>query len=181
MLLSYLAESGIFRNTGIREHNIELALLRLICAKRRSRSPRLDTSPGTPVTFLAISFTPQPAPYHGARYEHVSSFVHKLFRRRKTDAAIATSKQLTKSSPATTPMPGSLGKAPAKREGGAKREVAFARLQRLRVAVAIARVLVPAPECSLERRRDMHLIDFEAQREQFFAAGGGTSEGCFVT
>src|SRR5437870_363969 len=34
-----------------------LPFSRLICAKRRSRSPRLDTSPCTPVTFLPISFT----------------------------------------------------------------------------------------------------------------------------
>src|SRR5947209_20573244 len=34
-----------------------LPFSRLICAKRRSRSPRFDTSPCTPVTFLPISFT----------------------------------------------------------------------------------------------------------------------------
>src|SRR5208283_3663729 len=51
------AQGGKPRSTGIREHNIELALSCLICAKRRSRSPRFDTSPCTPVTFLPISFT----------------------------------------------------------------------------------------------------------------------------
>src|SRR5713226_2351851 len=34
-----------------------LPFSRLICAKRCSRSPRFDTSPCTPVTFLPISFT----------------------------------------------------------------------------------------------------------------------------
>src|SRR4029077_12601004 len=34
-----------------------LPFSRLICAKRRSRSPRFETSPCTPVTFLPISFT----------------------------------------------------------------------------------------------------------------------------
>src|SRR5258707_2219567 len=63
---------------------------RLICAKRRSRSARLDTSPCTPVTFLPISFTAAPQlRLPPARDEDVCAFIHKLLRGRKANTAIA--------------------------------------------------------------------------------------------
>jgi hypothetical protein len=53
----------------------------LICAKSRSRSPRFDTSPCTPVTFFPITFYGR-SQFRIAtpRYEDVCAFVHKLLR-----------------------------------------------------------------------------------------------------
>src|SRR3989454_5226859 len=48
---AYLATPAFANTTS------SLPFSRLICAKRRSRSPRCDTSPCTPVTFLPIAFT----------------------------------------------------------------------------------------------------------------------------
>src|SRR6266436_8693352 len=53
-LLGDRAESGKLRDPGIVS---SLPFSRLICANRRSRSPRFDTSPCMPVTFRPISFT----------------------------------------------------------------------------------------------------------------------------
>src|SRR5262245_43237563 len=68
-----------------------LPFSRLICAKRRSRSPRFDTSPWTPVTLLSISSTA--AAVSGLTApgdEDVGAFLHELLRRREPDAAVAT-------------------------------------------------------------------------------------------
>src|SRR5262249_35198789 len=56
-LLGYLAEGGIPRDAGVANTISSLPFSLLICAKRRSRSLRSDTSPWTPVTFLPISLT----------------------------------------------------------------------------------------------------------------------------
>src|SRR5882724_8475570 len=64
----------------------------LICAKRRSRSPAFDTSPCTPVTFLSeLLYRRSQFRFTATADEDVRAFVHKLLRRRQTDAAVATS------------------------------------------------------------------------------------------
>ena len=68
---------------------LSLPFSRLIWAKRRSRSPRFDTSPCTPVTFLPVSFTA--SANSGSRRPVMKTYVDKLLDRRKANAAIATS------------------------------------------------------------------------------------------
>src|SRR5205807_3956354 len=94
VLLGDRAEGGILRNTGIREHDIELALLPLdLCeeaieiAKVRHVSLYAgDISPDLLDRRSQLRIT---AP----RDEDVRAFVHELLRRRKADAAIATSNE----------------------------------------------------------------------------------------
>src|SRR5947207_9860591 len=57
MLLSDLAQGANFAPPALANTISSLPFSRLICAKRRSRSPRFDTSPWTPVTLLPISLT----------------------------------------------------------------------------------------------------------------------------
>jgi hypothetical protein len=57
MLLSYLAEGGEARDTGVGEDNVELALLPFDLCEEPMEIAKVDTSPFTPVTFFPISFT----------------------------------------------------------------------------------------------------------------------------
>jgi hypothetical protein len=69
-----------------------LPVSRFICAKSRSRSPGFDTSPWTLVTFLVpdLLYRRGQLRITAPGYENVRAFVHKLLRRDKTNAAIAT-------------------------------------------------------------------------------------------
>src|SRR5712691_5975856 len=93
-LLSYLAEGGIRRNAGIREDNIERALLPLdLCeeaieiAKARDVALYAGDIPSDPL------YRRRQLRITAPRYEDVRAFVHKLLRRRKANAAIATSNE----------------------------------------------------------------------------------------
>ena len=92
--LSYRPEGGILRYTGIREHNIELALLPLdLCeqAIKIAKVRHVSSYAGHIVSDLLYRRSQLwiTAPC----YEDVRAFVHKLLRRRKANAAIATSNE----------------------------------------------------------------------------------------
>src|SRR5262245_25572509 len=91
VLLSYLAQRGKLRNTGIREHDIELALLPLDSSEETIKiaevrhvslnafhiaSDLLDR--GRRLTLTASGD------------EDIGAFLHELLRRRETNAAVAT-------------------------------------------------------------------------------------------
>ena len=90
VLLSYLAQEGKLEAPAFANTISSLPFSCSICAKRRSRSPRFDTSPCTPVTFIPISVTA--AANSGSRRPVMKTyaFVHELLRCRKANAAIAT-------------------------------------------------------------------------------------------
>src|SRR5437016_4857294 len=91
MLLSYFAEGSILRNTCIREHNIELALLPLdLCEEAIKIAKVRDVSLYAGHTSSDLFYSRSQLRIAAPRYEDVRAFVHKLLRRRKTDAAIAT-------------------------------------------------------------------------------------------
>jgi hypothetical protein len=89
-LLGYLAEGGIFRNTGIGEHNIELALLAFDL-----REQAIEIAKVRHVSLHAGYVSSDLLDRRGqlsiaaSRDEDVRAFLHKLLRRRKADAAIA--------------------------------------------------------------------------------------------
>src|SRR6266849_8722605 len=90
MLLSYLAEGGIFRDPGIREHDIELALLPLdLCeeAIKIAKVRHVSLYAG----YISSDFLYRRGQLRitACRYEDVRAFVHKPLRRRQANAAIA--------------------------------------------------------------------------------------------
>lgn len=94
MLLGDLAERGILCNTGIREHDIELAFLPLDLREEAIQIAKIrhvslypgDISPD----FL---YRRRQLCIAAPAYVDVRAFVHKLLRCRKTDAAIAARDQ----------------------------------------------------------------------------------------
>src|SRR2546426_3557400 len=98
VLLGYLAEGRILRNTGVREHNIELALPPLdLCEEAIKIAEVRHVS-------LDAGYIPSDLLYRRSqlritapRYEDVRAFVHKLVRCRQANAAIATSNECNSS------------------------------------------------------------------------------------
>src|SRR5262249_40171429 len=91
VLLRYLAQGGIFRNTSIREHNIERALLPLdLCVEAiqiaKVRYVSLDASHISPDLLYRRGQLRLTTP----RDEDVGAFAHKPLGRCQADAAIAT-------------------------------------------------------------------------------------------
>src|SRR5438093_4651080 len=94
VLLSYRTQGGILRNTGIREHDIELALLPLDLREEPIKIAKLRyvslyagyISPNLLYCRSQLLLT-------ASRDEHVRAFVHELLRRRQANAAIATSNE----------------------------------------------------------------------------------------
>src|SRR6516165_9737991 len=82
---------AIFPTPAFAKTTSSLPFSRLICAKRRSRLPRLAPSPCTPVTFSPdLLHRRRQLRITAPRYEDVRAFVHKPLRRREADAARAT-------------------------------------------------------------------------------------------
>jgi len=77
----------VFRHARIGEQNIEPARLRVgFAPKRRSRSGKVDTSPGMPVTFFPMSFTAEGQfRLASPRFCKPTPFVHELFGRRQAN------------------------------------------------------------------------------------------------
>src|SRR5258708_20455126 len=89
-LLGDLAEGGIFRNTGIREHNTELALLQLdLCEQAIKIAKVVHVS--LYARYISSDLLDRRCQLRvtARRYEDVRAFAHKLPRRRKANAAIA--------------------------------------------------------------------------------------------
>src|SRR6058998_814639 len=94
LLLSDLAEGGIGRNIGIREHDIELALLPLDLGEEaieiaKVRHVALDADHIRPDVLDRRSQLRITAP----RDEDVRAFVHERLRGRKANAAVADSNE----------------------------------------------------------------------------------------
>ena len=92
MLLSYLAQGGKRRSTGIREHNIKLAFLPLDLSEEaiqiaKVRHVALDAGD----IASDLLYRRRQLRLTAARYEDVGAFAHKLLSRGKADAAVATS------------------------------------------------------------------------------------------
>src|SRR5262249_23496198 len=91
VFLSYLAEGGILRNTCIREHYIELALLLLdLCEEAIKITEVRHVSLYARYISSNLFYRSRQLRIASARYEDVRAFVHKLLRSRKTDAARAS-------------------------------------------------------------------------------------------
>jgi hypothetical protein len=91
MLLSDLAQKGEIRATGIREHNIELALLLFdLCEEAIKIGKIRYISLHARDISSDFFYRPSQLRLTAARYEDVRAFVHKLLRRGKANAAIAT-------------------------------------------------------------------------------------------
>src|SRR5262249_3208062 len=91
VLLSYLAQRGKLRNTGIREHDLELALLPLDLSEEtikiaEVRHVSLDAGHIASDLLDRRRRLGLTAPGD----EDVGAFLHELLRRRETDAAVAT-------------------------------------------------------------------------------------------
>ncbi len=94
MILGYPAKRGIRRNASIREHNIKLALLPLdLCEEAIKIAKVRDISLYAGHISADVLYRRSQLRITAPRYEHVRAFAHKLLRRRKTDAAIATSNE----------------------------------------------------------------------------------------
>src|SRR5882672_7850289 len=94
VLLGYLAEGGKLRPTGIREDNVEPALLPLDL-----REEAIEIYKARHVSLYAghiysdLLDRRSQLPFTAARDEDVRAFVHTLLRRRQANAAIATSNE----------------------------------------------------------------------------------------
>src|SRR5207245_891725 len=91
VLLSYRAEGGIRRNTGIREHNIELALLSLdLCEEAIKIAQVRHVSLYAGYISADLLDRRRQLRLTAPRDEDVCAFVHKSLRRGEADAAVAT-------------------------------------------------------------------------------------------
>jgi hypothetical protein len=92
VLFSYLAEAGKGCDTGVREHNIELALLPLDLREETIEVVKVRhvSLYGTHI-FSDLFYRRSQLLFTTPRYKHVGAFVHKLLGRRKANAAIAAS------------------------------------------------------------------------------------------
>src|SRR5437870_12662227 len=94
MLLSYFAEGSILRNTCIREHNVQLALLPLDLCEEAIEIAKVRN-----VSLYAGDISPdlldrrRQLRIAAPRNEDVRAFVDKLLRRRQANAAIAASNE----------------------------------------------------------------------------------------
>src|SRR5713101_57095 len=94
MLLSYLSQGSKLRCTGIREHNIELAFLPLdLCKEAIKIAEVRHVSLYSGDIFPDFLYRRRQLCIAAPAYVDVRAFVHKLLRRRKTDAAIAARDQ----------------------------------------------------------------------------------------
>src|SRR4030095_9986887 len=93
-LLSYLAEGRILRNTGIREHNIELAFLPLdLCEEAIKIAKVRHVSSYACYIASDLLYRRRQLRITAPVYKHVRAFAHNPLRRRKANAAIATSNE----------------------------------------------------------------------------------------
>src|ERR1700730_8369612 len=93
-LLSYRAEGGILRDTGIREHNIKLALLPLdLCEEAIKIAKVRHVSLYAGYISSDLFYRRSQFRISASRDEDVRAFVHKLLRRGEANAAIATSNE----------------------------------------------------------------------------------------
>src|SRR5438093_522748 len=84
VLLRYLAEGGILRNTGIREHNVEPALLPFdLCEEAIQIAKVRHVSWYAGYVSSDVLYRRSQLRTTAPRYEDVCAFVHKLLRRRK--------------------------------------------------------------------------------------------------
>src|SRR5262245_45156526 len=91
MFLSDLAEGGILRNHGIREHDIEPALLPLDLREEAIQIAQVrHVSLDAGHIAADLLYRPSQLRLTAPRDEDVGAFVHKLLRRGKANTAIAT-------------------------------------------------------------------------------------------
>src|SRR5208283_3917056 len=91
---SYPAEGGIFRNPGISEYNIELALLPLyLCEETIKIAKVRHVPPYTRYISSNLPYRRSQLRITATCYKNICAFVHKLLRRRETYAAVATSNE----------------------------------------------------------------------------------------
>src|SRR5437016_2620367 len=111
MLLSDLAQRSELRPSGIGEHNIELALLPLDLREEPIKIAKVRRVPlyGGYI-FSDLLYRRSQLLLTAPRYEDVRALVHKLLRRRKANAAIATGNECNFSFKLTHVSPHSLYK-----------------------------------------------------------------------
>src|SRR4029077_5568053 len=92
VLLSYFAKASIRCDPGIREHDVESALLLLNLREEAIEIVEIRhvSLHGTHI-FSDLFYRRSQLLFAPPRYKHVGAFVHKLLGRRKANAAIATS------------------------------------------------------------------------------------------
>src|SRR6266446_7760730 len=116
VFLSYLSEWGILRNTGIRKHDIEIALLSLDLCEEAIQIAKVRHVPSHAGHVSSdLLYRRRQLRITTPGNEDVRALVHKLLRSGKADAAIATSNQCNSSfkfahmfllSPNFSPVPG---------------------------------------------------------------------------
>src|SRR5947209_19321750 len=90
MLLSYFAEGSILRNTCIREHNVQLALLPLdLCEEAIKIAKVRHVSLYAGDISSDLLYRRRQLRITAPRDEDVGAFVHKQLGRREANAAIA--------------------------------------------------------------------------------------------